>query len=65
MHPNTLTVKICQPDIVENFNVKRVAESEGKSSEYLGKLGKLNTISVRENAAIVKNHIQNRGIKRT
>lgn len=43
MHPNTLTVKICQPDIVENFNVKRVAESEGKSSEYLGKLGKQNT----------------------
>lgn len=25
----------------------------------------LNTISLRENAAIVKNHIKNRGIKRT
>lgn len=25
----------------------------------------LNTIPVRENAAIVKNHIKNRGIKRT
>ena len=44
MHPNTLTVNICQPDVVANFNVKRVAESEGKSSEYLGKLGKQNTV---------------------
>ena len=31
MHSNTLTVKICQPDIVANFNVRPVVERERKS----------------------------------